>query len=130
MQTVLETENAVVGFAYEKFLKPILTITDANKNNPAKLSEADNEKLLDLLISLSLLYIEYLYLRVNDLAIGGRIAERIKEFSKGKGPDTSLLKKMNTEFGSRALVVRIALNKAGLPRLSYPVFDETNLNNQ
>ena len=130
MQTVLETENAVVGFAYEKFLKPILAITDANKNNPAKLSKADNEKLWDLLISLSLLYIEYLYLRVNELAIGGRIAERIKEFSKGKGPDISLLKKMNTEFGSRALVIKIALNKAELHQLSYPVFDETNLNNQ
>ncbi len=130
MHSVLDTENAVVGFAYEKFLKPILAITDANKNNPAKLSDADNEKLLDLLVSLSLLYIEYLYLRVNDLAIGGRIAERIKEFSKGKGPDASLMKKMNTEFGSRALVIRLALNKAALHQLSYPVFDETNLNNQ
>ncbi len=130
MQGVLETENAVAVFAYEKFLKPILVITDANKNSPAKLNEADREKLLDLLISLSLLYIEYLYLRVNDLSIGGKMVERIQNLSKGKGLDTSQLKKLNTEFGSRALVIKMALDKAALHKLSYPVFDETNLNNQ
>lgn len=130
IKAVFDTEDAVVAFAYEKFLKPILAIADSNKNNPAKLSEEDNEKLLDLVVSLSLLYIEYLYLRVGDLAIGGRIVERINGFTKGKLPDVSLLKKMNTEFGSRALVVKIALNKAELHHLSYPVFDETNLNNQ
>lgn len=130
MQGVLETENSVAVYAYEKFLKPILAITDANKNSPAKISETDREKLLDLLVSLSLLYIEYLYLRVNDLSIGGKMVERIQELSKGNGIDTSLLKKLNIEFGSRALVIRMALNKAELHRLSYPVFDETNLNNQ
>jgi uncharacterized protein YoxC len=130
MQGVLETENAVANYAYEKFLKPILTITDANKNSPAKLSAEDQERLLDLLVSLSLLYIEYLYLRVNDLAIGGKMVERISHLSKGNGPDPLLLKKMNTEFGSRALVIRMALNKTALQQLSYPVFDETNLNNQ
>ncbi len=130
MQGVLQTENSVANYAYEKFLKPILTITDANKNSPAKISTADRERLLDLLVSLSLLYIEYLYLRVNDLSIGGKMVERIKDCSNGNGPDISLLKKLNTEFGSRALVLKMALNKAELHQLSYPVFDETNLNNQ
>ncbi len=130
MQAVLQTENSVAAYAYEKFLKPVFAITDANKNNPAKLSGADREKLLDLLVSLSLLYIEYLYLRVNDLSIGGKMVERIQGLSKGNGLDASLLKKLNTEFGSRALVIKMALNKAELHQLSYPVFDETNLNNQ
>jgi cell division protein FtsB len=130
MQGVFQTENLVANYAYEKFMKPILAITDTNKNSPAKLSDADREKLLDLLISLSLLYIEYLYLRVNDLSIGGKMVERIQGLSKGNGPDISLLKKLNTEFGSRALVLKMALNKAELHQLSYPVFDETNLNNQ
>lgn len=130
MQGVFQTENLVANYAYEKFMKPILAITDINKNSPAKLSETDQEKLLDLLVSLSLLYIEYLYLRVNDLAIGGKMVERIQGLSKGNGPDISLLKKLNTEFGSRALVLKMALNKAELHQLSYPVFDETNLNNQ
>jgi len=130
MQGVFRTENLVANYAYEKFVKPILAITDVNKNSPAKLSAADREKLLDLLVSLSLLYIEYLYLRVNDLSIGGRMVERLQDLSKGNGPDISLLKKLNTEYGSRALVLKMALNKAELHRLSYPVFDETNLNNQ
>ncbi len=130
MQGVLQTENAVAAYAYEKFLKPILAITDANKNSPANLNKADREKLLDMLVSMSLLYIEYLYLRVNELSIGGKMVERIKGFSKGNGPDISLLKKLNTEFGSRALVIKMALDKAELHKLSYPVFDETNLNTQ
>jgi len=130
MRGVLETENAVAIYAYEKFLKPILLITDGNKNSPAKLSATDRERLLDLLISMSLLYIEYLYLRINDLSVGGKMVERIKAVAKGNAPDTSLLKKMDTEFGSRALVIKMALNKAELHKLSYPVFDETNLNSQ
>jgi hypothetical protein len=130
IQGVFHTENMVANYAYEKFMKPILAITDINKNSPAKLSDADREKLLDLLVSLSLLYIEYLYLRVNDLSIGGKMVERIQGLSKGNGPDISLLKKLNTEFGSRALVLKMALKKAELHQLSYPVFDETNLNNQ
>ncbi len=129
-QGVLETENSVANYAYEKFLKPILSITDSNKNNPAKINADDRRKLLDLLVSLSLLYIEYLYLRVQDLAIGGKMVERLQAFSNGKGLDPALLKKLNTEFGSRALVLRMALDKAELHQLSYPVFDETNLNNQ
>ena len=127
---VLDTEKAVANFAFEKFLKPVLVITDANKNSPAKISMADREKLMDLLVSLSLLYIEYMYLRVNDLSIGGKMVERIQGLGRGNGLDSSLLKKLNTEFGSRALVLKMTLNKAGLHHLSYPVFDETNLNNQ
>src|SRR5260221_3777987 len=93
LQVVLETENYVANYAYEKFLKPILTITDSNKNNPAKINAEDSEKLLDLLVSLSLLYIEYLYLRVNDLSIGGKMVERIQGLKNGNGLDRSLLKK-------------------------------------
>lgn len=130
LQGVLETENSVASYAYEKFLKPILAITDANKNNPVRISEDDREKLLDLLVSLSLLYIEYLYLRVNDLSIGGKMVERIHNLKNGNGLDPSLLKQLNTEHGSRALVLRMVLDKAYLQRLTYPVFDETNLNNQ
>jgi hypothetical protein len=130
MQGVLETENSVANYAYEKFLKPILSIADSNKNNPARISEQDRQKVLDLLVSLSFLYIEYLYLRVNDLSIGGKMVERIQGFAKGNGLDTALLKKLNTESGNRALVLRMVLNRAELNKLSYPVFDETNLNNQ
>lgn len=129
MKGVLATENSVALYAYEKFLKPILLITDANKNSPARLSPEDKNRLLDLLVSLSLLYIEYLYLRINDLSIGGKMVERIQGLSKGNGLDAALLKKLNSEFGSRALVIKIALEKTGLNQLSYPVFDETNLNN-
>lgn len=130
LQGVLDTENVVANYAYEKFLKPILALTDANKNSPARLNNADKEKLLDLVISLSLLYIEYLYLRVNDLSVGGKMVERIKGFVSNNGIDNTLLKKLNTEFGSRALVMKMALSQAGMQHLSYPVFDETNLNNQ
>lgn len=130
MLGVLDTENTLALYAYEKFLKPVLAITDTNKNSPAKMSVADREKLLDLLLSLSLLYIEYLYLRVSDLAVGGTIVERIKACTAGNPPDPALLKKLNTESGSRALVIKMALSKASVSHLSYPVFDETNLNNQ
>lgn len=129
IQGVLNTEQVIAAYAFEKFLKPILVIADANKNSPARTSAADKEKILDLLVSLSLLYIEYLYLRVNDLSIGGKMIERIRGFEKGNGLDASLLKKLDTEFGSRALVIKLALKDAGLDHLVYPVFDETNLNN-
>ncbi len=127
IRDLLKTERSVAGHAFEKFLKPIITITDENKNNPAKISNEDSKKLLELLISLSLYHIEYLYLRINDLAVGGNIVQRIG--SNGKGIDPSLLKTLNTEHGSRALALRMALNKAGIDKLSYPVFDETDLNN-
>jgi hypothetical protein len=124
---LLKTEKAVANHAFEKFLKPVIAITDANKNNPAKISTEDSEKLVELLISLSLYHIEYLYLRINDLAVGGNIVQRIG--SNGKGLDPSLLKTLSIEHGSRALALRMALNKAGIHQLSYPVFDETDLNN-
>ncbi len=127
IQDLLKTEKAVANHAFEKFMKPALVIMDANKNNPAKISEEERARLLELLISLSLYHIEYLYLRINDLAVGGNIVQRIG--SNGKGIDPSLLKKLNTEHGSRALALRMALNKSGIDKLSYPVFDETDLNN-
>ena len=37
---------------YQKYLKPLLAITDKNKNNPAKINKVDQEKLMDMLISL------------------------------------------------------------------------------
>lgn len=124
---LLLTEKKVAAHAFDKFLKPVIGIADANKNNPAKISPEDSEKMLELLISLSLYYIEYLYLRINDLSVGGNIVQRIG--SNGKGIDPGLLKKLNTDHGSRALALRMALNKSGIARLSYPVFDETDLNN-
>jgi cell division protein FtsB len=130
MQSVLDTENAVANYAYEKFLRPVLAIVDNNKNNPAKMDEQSGKRLLDLLVSLALLYIEYLYLRVNDLAIGGKMVERIHALSNGKPVNPALLKKLNTDHGSRALVMKMALDKMGIERLSYPVFDETDLNPQ
>ena len=130
MVNVLETENAMAHYAYERFVKPILAIADHNKNNPAKMRKEDADKMLDLLVSLSLLYIEYLYLRVNELTIGGKIADRIKGLSNGNAVDIQALRKLNTEAGSRALVLRMALDKMAIQHLSYPVFDETNLNVQ
>jgi Sec-independent protein translocase protein TatA len=127
IKDLLKTEKTVASHAFEKFLKPALAIMDANKNNPAKISTEESGKLMELLISLSLYHIEYLYLRINDLAVGGNIVQRIG--SNGKGIDPALLKKLNTEHGSRALALRMALNKSGIDKLSYPVFDETDLNN-
>jgi hypothetical protein len=127
IKDLLITERAVANTAFEKFLKPIIAISDANKNNPAKMSEEDSRRMLDLLVSLSLYYSEYLYLRINDLSVGGNMVQRIG--SNGKGIDPALLKKLNTEHGSRALAMRMALNKAGIDKLTYPVFDDTDLNN-
>ncbi len=113
---LLKTEKAVANHAFEKFLKPIIAITDANKNNPAKITKEESEKLMELLVSLSLYHIEYLYLRISDLAVGGNIVQRIG--SNGRGIDPSLLKALNIEHGSRALVLRMALDKAGINKLS------------
>lgn len=125
---VLDTEKAVADFAYEKFLKPILQLVDANKNSPARMSQTDRAQVIDKLISLSFLYIEYLYLRVPDLAVGGHMVERLKSVTGGAILKKELLKKLNMEAGSRALVMRMALDKVAVQNLSYPVFDETNLN--
>ncbi len=128
VQGLLNTERAVAVYAYEHFLKPVIAIADANKNNPAKISEEERDRMLDLLLSLALLYTEYLYLRVNDLAVGGRMVERLGGLKNGNSVDLSLLKELNTEHGSRALTLRLVLDKMGIHHLSYPVFDETNLN--
>jgi len=128
VKSLLDTERSVALYAYEHFLKPVMAIADANKNNPAKINPEEREKLLNLLISLSLLYSEYLYLRINDLSVGGKIVERIGSLKNGNNIDTALLKELNTENGSRALVLRMVLDKTSIQNLSYPVFDETNLN--
>ena len=127
-KNVLATEGAVAEYAYEKFLKPVLAIADTHKNYPSKMNTADREKIFDLLLSLSFFYIEYLYLRVNELSVGGTIVERIRNLTGGQALKTELLKQLNTDSGSRALVVRLALSKMAVKDLSYPVFDETNLN--
>jgi len=128
MTTVLETEKKIAAYAYEKYIKPLLSLTDRHKNSPARINEEDSKKMLELLISLSLLYIEYLYLRVHELSVGGKIVERINRVTTGKGIEPDLLRKLNTESGNRALVLRMVLNRIPLSHLSYPVFDETNLN--
>jgi hypothetical protein len=128
VKSLLDTERAVALYAYEHFLKPILAIADANKNNPAKINIEEREQMLNLLISLSLLYSEYLYLRINDLSVGGKIVERIGSLRNGNNIDPTLLKELNIEHGSRALVLRMVLDKTAIQHLSYPVFDETNLN--
>jgi len=128
VKCLLDTERSVALYAYEHFLKPVMAIADANKNNPAKINPEEREKLLNLLISLSLLYSEYLYLRINDLSVGGKIVERIGSLKNGNNIDTALLKELSTEHGSRALVLRIVLDKTAIQNLSDPVFDETNLN--
>ncbi len=128
VKSLLDTERSVALYAYEHFLKPVMAIADANKNNPARINPEERERLLNLLISLSLLYSEYLYLRINDLSVGGKIVERIGSLKNGNTIDPALLKQLNTEHGSRALVLRIALDKTAIQNLSYPVFDETNLN--
>mgnify|MGYP003452786756 CR=1 FL=1 len=128
IQNVLATEGAVTEYAYEKFLKPILAIADTHKNHPSKMNTDDRERIFDLLLSLSFFYIEYLYLRVSELSVGGTIVERIRTLTGGQALKTELLKQLNTDSGSRALVVRLALSKWSVKDLSYPVFDETNLN--
>jgi hypothetical protein len=128
VKSLLDTERSVAWYAYEHFLKPVMAIADANKNNPARINPEERGKLLDLLISLSLLYSEYLYLRINDLSVGGKIVERIGSLKNGNQIDPSSLKELNTEHGSRALVLRMVLDKTSIQNLSYPVFDETNLN--
>lgn len=129
LQGIFDTEDSVARYAFEKFLKPVLAIADKHKNNPAKISIQDRQEMMNLLLSLSFLYIEYLYLRVKDLSIGGKMVERIRGFAGGNGIDPGLLKALNTEAGNRALVMKMVLNAYALQQLHYPVFDETNLNN-
>ncbi len=130
MLDLFETERLFTSHVYENYLKPIIAIADANKNNPAQISGEQQDKMLELLISLSLLYIEYLYLRVNDLSVGGNIVQRINDIKNGLELNSTSLKKLNTQNGSRALVLHLALEKINLRHLSYPVFEETNLNNR
>lgn len=126
--SMLETERSVANYAYEHFLKPVMAIADANKNSPSKMDAGEREKLMDLLISLALMYSEYLYLRIGDLSVGGKIVERLAGLRNGTEVDPATLRELNTEHGSRALVIRMMLDLNAIQRLSYPVFDETNLN--
>lgn len=128
LKQLVRTERSVAYYAYEKFLRPLIQLTDANKNHPAKASEEDAKRMADYLLSLGLLYSEYLYLRIADLSVGGKIVERVGSLQRMNGIDKSLLRELNLEHGSRALVLRMALDKMGIGQLSYPVFDETNLN--
>lgn len=126
--SLFETEKSFTGHVYDQFIKPLTVIVDANKNNPAGISKEQQDKLLDMLVSLSLLYIEYLYLRVNDLSVGGNMVQRMSDIKNGLKLNTELLKKLNMQNGNRALVLKLALEKISLNSLSYPVFDETDLN--
>lgn len=125
---LFETEHSFTNHVYDQFLKPIIAIVDSNKNNPSRISNEQQDKLLELLISLSLLYIEYLYLRVNELSVGGNMVQRINDIRNGMKLNPELLKKLNTQNGSRALVLRMTLEKINVNDLSYPVFEETDLN--
>ena len=128
LKGLVTTERSVAQYAYDHFLKPVIQLTDANKNHPAKISDEDRRKIADCLVSMGLLYSEYLYLRISELSVGGKMVERIGSLKKGNGIDPQLLKELNTEHGSRALALRMALDKMGISHLSYPVFEETNLN--
>lgn len=128
LRQLVKTERALAYYAYDSFLKPVLQLTDANKNHPARMTDADKQQIADYLISLGLLYAEYLYLRISELSVGGKMVERIGGLPKSGTIDPTLLKQMNLEHGSRALALRMALDQMGIQKLSYPVFDETNLN--
>lgn len=128
VKSLLDTERSIALYAYEHFLKPVMAIADANKNNPARIRQEEREQLVDLLLSLALFYIEYLYLRIGELSIGGKIVERLGSLKNGSTIDPATLRELSTEHGSRALVIRMALDNTSIQHLSYPVFDETNLN--
>lgn len=128
LENLFETERLLTTHVYEQYIKPITAVVDAHKNNPAGINEEQQDKLLELLISLALLYIEYLYLRVSELSVGGNMVKRIDDIRNGMALNPALLKKLNTQNGSRALVLRMVLEKINLNDLSYPVFEETNLN--
>ncbi len=128
VKTVLDSEKAVVNYAYEHFLKEIIAIADANKNNPARISPESRQAMLDYLLSLALFYSEYLYLRIQDLSIGGEMTTRFEKLKNNGYADVTGTQPLSTEHGSRALVLRMVLEEIGITHLSYPVFDETNLN--
>lgn len=124
----LETERAFTKNVYEKYVKPVHVILDANKKDPAHTPDDEKSRLTELLVSVSLLYMEYLYLRVAELSIGGKIADRINLVKKAAAINAAHLKQLDIEHGSRALVLHLALQEKNIGPLSYPVLDETNLN--
>ncbi len=125
---LVKTERSFAEYAYNHFLKPVFVITDANKNHPARMRKEEALEAANLLLSLALFYSEYLFLRSGELAIGGKMVARMQGVRANVPLDEELLKKLNREHGSRALVMRMILDKLGVSELSYPVFDETNLN--
>jgi hypothetical protein len=124
----LDTERAFTTNVYEKYVKPVHTILDANKKDPAHTPADEKNRLAELLVSVSLLYMEYLYLRVAELSIGGKIVDRINLIKKASAINASTLKQLDVEHGSKALVLHLALREKNIGPLSYPVLDETNLN--
>lgn len=124
----LDTERAFTTNVYEKYVKPVHTILDANKKDPAHTPADEKNRLAELLVSVSLLYMEYLYLRVAELSIGGKIVDRINLVKKASAINASTLKQLDVEHGSKALVLHLALREKNIGPLSYPVLDETNLN--
>jgi hypothetical protein len=124
----LETEKAFTINVYEKYVKPIHAILEANKRDPAHTPDDEKNRLTELLVSVSLLYMEYLYLRVAELSIGGKIVDRINLIKKAAAINAAHLKQLDVEHGSKALVLHLALQEKNIGPLSYPVLDETNLN--
>ena len=128
LMTWIDTERAFTTNVYEKYVKPLHAILEANKKDPAHTPADDRNKLAELLVSVSLLYMEYLYLRVAELSIGGKIVDRINLIKKASPINASTLKQLDVEHGSKALVLHLALREKNIGPLSYPVLDETNLN--
>jgi hypothetical protein len=124
----LDTERAFTTNVYEKYVKPVHAILEANKKDPAHTPNDEKNKLAELLVSVSLLYMEYLYLRVAELSIGGKIVDRINLIKKAAAINAATLKQLDVEHGSKALVLHLALREKNIGPLSYPVLDETNLN--
>lgn len=124
----LETERAFTTNVYGKYVKPVHAILEANKKDPAHTPADERNRLAELLVSISLLYMEYLYLRVAELSIGGKIVDRINLIRKAAAINTTSLKQLDVEHGSKALVMHLALRDKNIGPLSYPVLDETNLN--
>ena len=82
LRQLVKTERSLAYYAYDSFLKPVLQLTDANKNHPARMTDADKQQISDYLLSLGLLYAEYLYLRISDLSVGGKMVEGFGGLSK------------------------------------------------
>ena len=92
-----------------------------NKNNPARISAEDSEKMLELLLSLALYYTEYLYLRVVILSVGGRYRWRI-----GSNQGYRSIAVERHQYRTRQPLPTDGAQQIGYQQLSYPVFDKTD----